>query len=67
MEVNDDSLFTSSDDEIDGLDNKLYELAMKAKKDLNQANKKKLSLLNQIKEIKKENNDLYILMENLLV
>ena len=45
IKVYDQTLFSSSDDDIDDLYNKLYELLLGAKKELKYANKKNESLL----------------------
>ena len=62
VEVND-----SIDDEIDDIYNELYESLVKTMKYLNHANKRIKSLVCQVKEIEKENNDLNILHKKLFV
>ena len=58
--------FSSSDDNIDYVCNELHKSLLKFNKELDHANKKNESLINQVELIEKEINDLNILVEKLL-
>ena len=65
--IYDESLFSSSDNEIDDLYNELYESLLKVKKKLKQVNNKIESLNDQIKLIERENSILGIMIEQPLI
>ena len=59
--------YSSDDDEINDLYNEMYDSPLKAKKDLKNSFAKNLKLHERIKLLEKENIDLNILIETLLV